>query len=38
VRDVAVGGELLVRDGRHALQEEIVSNFAAVQQKLWGGK
>ncbi len=38
VRDVAVGGELVVRDGRHALQEDIVREFAAVQQKLWSGK
>ncbi|HYL73395.1 MAG TPA: formimidoylglutamate deiminase [Bryobacteraceae bacterium] len=38
VRDVAVGGELLVRDGRHALQDEIVGKFSSVQQKLWGGK
>jgi formimidoylglutamate deiminase len=38
VRDVARGGELVVRDGRHALQEEIVREFASVQEKLWGQK
>jgi formimidoylglutamate deiminase len=36
IRDVAVGGEFIVRDGRHALQKEIVQNFGAVQKTLWG--
>jgi formimidoylglutamate deiminase len=36
IRDVAIGGEFMVRDGRHALQEEIVQNFGAVQKTLWG--
>jgi formimidoylglutamate deiminase len=36
IRDVVVGGEFIVRDGRHALQEEIVQNFDAVQKTLWG--
>jgi formimidoylglutamate deiminase len=36
IRDVLVGGELVVRDGRHPLQEEIVGEFAAVQRALWG--
>jgi formimidoylglutamate deiminase len=35
VRDVCVGGELVVKDGRHPLQEEIVREFAQVQRKLW---
>ncbi len=35
VRDVCVGGELRVREGRHPLQESIVGEFVALQQKLW---
>jgi formimidoylglutamate deiminase len=35
VRDVCVAGELVVRDGRHPLQEEIVREFAEVQRSLW---
>lgn len=35
VRGVWVGGEWLVREGRHPLQEEIVNEFAAVQRSLW---
>ena len=35
VRDVCVGGRLLVEDGRHAAQDEIVARFAALQSKLW---
>ncbi|MDQ3908741.1 MAG: formimidoylglutamate deiminase [Acidobacteriota bacterium] len=36
VRDVAVGGRLVVEDGRHAGQDEIVARFAALQRDLWG--
>jgi formimidoylglutamate deiminase len=36
IRDVAIGGEFIVRDGRHGLQDEIVQNFGAVQKTLWG--
>jgi formimidoylglutamate deiminase len=36
VREVAVGGEFVVRDGRHARAEEIIREFAAVQRNLWG--
>ncbi len=35
VRDVCVGGERIVHDGRHRLQEEIVREFGEVQRKLW---
>jgi formimidoylglutamate deiminase len=35
VRDVCVGGELVVQDGRHPLQDQIVREFAEVQRKLW---
>jgi len=36
IRDVAVGGEFVVRDRRHRKQDEIVRNFDAVQKTLWG--
>jgi formimidoylglutamate deiminase len=36
VREVAVGGRLVVEDGRHGTQEETVRRFAALQRKLWG--
>ena len=35
VRDVVVDGALVIRDGRHALQDEIVREFDAVQRNLW---
>lgn len=35
VRDVAVGGQFVIRDGRHPLGEEIIAEFKAVQQDLW---
>ncbi len=36
VRDVAVGGKFIVRDGRHASQGEIIEDFMRVQRGLWG--
>ncbi len=36
IRDVSVGGEFVIRDRRHRLQDEIVRNFDAVQRTLWG--
>jgi formimidoylglutamate deiminase len=36
VRDVMVNGRWVVRDGRHPLQEEIVSRFKELHCKLWG--
>jgi formimidoylglutamate deiminase len=35
IREVFVDGEMIVREGRHPLQEEIVRDFAAVQRGLW---
>ncbi len=35
IRDVAVNGRLVVRDGQHALQKEIISRYAAVHDKVW---
>jgi formimidoylglutamate deiminase len=38
VRDVIVNGRWVVRDGRHPLQEEIVSRFKQLHHKLWGSR
>jgi formimidoylglutamate deiminase len=38
VRDVMVNGRWVVRDGRHPLQEEIVSRFKQLHHKLWGNR
>jgi formimidoylglutamate deiminase len=35
VRDVFVGGEQLVKDGRHRAQDEIVEAFVGLQRRLW---
>jgi formimidoylglutamate deiminase len=35
VRDVAVGGRLLVQDGRHAGAETAVADFQRLQERLW---
>jgi formimidoylglutamate deiminase len=35
IREVFVGGQPAVEEGRHPLQEEIVTRFAEVQRKLW---
>lgn len=35
IREVCVAGEAVVRDGRHALEEEIVREFREVQKTLW---
>ncbi len=36
VREVVVAGKTIVTDGRHRDQEQIVSRFKALQNKLWG--
>jgi formimidoylglutamate deiminase len=38
VREAAVGGRLIVEGSRHAAQDDIVSRFKSLQQKLWGGR
>ncbi len=38
VRDVYVAGRCIVRDGQHALEEQIISNFADVQRSLWSSR
>ncbi|MGI9166783.1 MAG: formimidoylglutamate deiminase [Pyrinomonadaceae bacterium] len=35
VKEVVVGGKMIVEDGRHPLQEEIVERFTILQKKLW---
>jgi formimidoylglutamate deiminase len=35
IRDVCVGGRLIVEDGKHPLQEEIVRDFALLQRRIW---
>lgn len=35
IRDVIVNGRWVVRDGRHPLQEEIVSRYKDLHEKLW---
>jgi formimidoylglutamate deiminase len=35
VKDVVVGGEIIVKDGRHKAAEEIVNRFKALQDRLW---
>jgi len=35
IRDVAVNGKLIVRDGKHALQQEIISRYEEVHAKVW---
>ena len=35
VRDVAVGGKFVIRDGRHPLADEIIHEFTEVQRDLW---
>ncbi|MHB1845473.1 MAG: formimidoylglutamate deiminase [Deltaproteobacteria bacterium] len=35
IKDVAVQGRFVVRDGRHERQDEIVRAFARVQERLW---
>ena len=36
IREVAVGGEFVIREGRHPLAEEIIREFAEVQRDVWG--
>jgi formimidoylglutamate deiminase len=37
IRDVAVNGTLVIRDGRHPLQEDIVSRYAELHGRVWQG-
>ncbi len=35
LRDVVVGGQLLVQGGQHQAQQEIITRFTQLQRKLW---
>jgi formimidoylglutamate deiminase len=35
IREVVVGGKIIVQDGRHPLAEEITRRFRALQERLW---
>jgi formimidoylglutamate deiminase len=35
IRDVFVNGRQILRDGRHALEEEIVAKYKEVHQRIW---
>lgn len=35
VRDVCIGGKLIIEDGKHKMEHEIVEKFAALQRRLW---
>jgi formimidoylglutamate deiminase len=36
IRDVCIGGRMIVEAGRHPLQEDIVRDFAGLQRRIWG--
>jgi len=36
VREVVAGGSIILRDGRHALEEEIVGRYKRVHARVWG--
>lgn len=35
IRDVAIRGKFVVRDGRHPLQDEIISRYAEIHAAVW---
>jgi formimidoylglutamate deiminase len=35
IRDVAVGGRLIVRDRRHALADQVISRYAEIHAAVW---
>jgi formimidoylglutamate deiminase len=36
IRDVVVNGKLILRDGRHPLEEEIVGKYQKLYGRVWG--
>jgi formimidoylglutamate deiminase len=36
IRDVVVNGRIILRDGHHPLQEEIIQKYREVYRKVWG--
>jgi formimidoylglutamate deiminase len=37
IRDVAVNGRLILKDGHHALEEEIVARYKSLHDRVWPG-
>lgn len=35
IRDICVGGSLIIEDGHHRAETEIIERFTALQRKLW---
>jgi formimidoylglutamate deiminase len=35
IRDVSVNGRLIIRDGKHELEEEIIARYKEVYRKVW---
>jgi formimidoylglutamate deiminase len=38
IRDVVVNGKTILQNGRHPLEEEIVSRYQQVYRRVWGGE
>jgi formimidoylglutamate deiminase len=38
IRDVVVNGRIILQNGRHLLEEEIVSRYRQVYRRVWGGE
>jgi formimidoylglutamate deiminase len=38
IRDVIVNGKIVLQDGRHPLQEEIVGRYQELYRRVWGGE
>ena len=36
IRDVVINGKIILRDGRHPLEEEIVSKYRELYHRVWG--
>jgi formimidoylglutamate deiminase len=36
IRDVVVNGKVILRDGRHPLEEEVVRRYQQLYRKVWG--
>ena len=36
IRDVVVNGRMILRDGRHPLEEEIIGRYQRLYRRVWG--
>jgi formimidoylglutamate deiminase len=36
IRDVIVNGKLILQDGKHPLEDEIVSKYQQLYRRVWG--